>query len=515
MRQTIGIRIVLAVVLIAGLGSLCAAQQDSKEMRTMKLRLKEARLALEQAEADLAKADARYKEARSLFEKGLYSKLELAQTEDMYNMAALAREQAAINLEKTRLAFLSDALHVTLLKAALYRDANGQKHALLTIRNNSNIGRVIDEEGAYSGKEKRALLTIENLAVRIRHEGNLIGRPFEAKIASLRYGQVRNIDFMLQRETEAVTVELAYADTTVYLPVFLEKEAKEDRVQVEAVQFSLEGELGTRVSYELELERFVDDNKTFTLDILNLPPDYTYEFHESATEGEGRERRVSRIRFKKGITAKTIKLYINMPKEIDKELLNTKFTFFVLVLDRFATERLGTLKAKSQGRALQGEDLDSGGISYETLELIPRGRAEVTISASSLFHKAALGDMITFSFNLHNTGTVNLDRIRVYLGLPIDWTANVNPEKNISLEVEQKQRVDVEVIPAVDVVASDYEIKVEARTLHEGREVEAPHKIMRIQVEGKSNFVIGAILMIVLIGMVVGVAVMTIKISRR
>jgi len=36
-----------------------------------------------------------------------------------------------------------------------------------------------------------------------------------------------------------------------------------------------------------------------------------------------------------------------------------------------------------------------------------------------------------------------------------------------------------------------------------------------LQVEGKSSFLIGALLMLGLVGMIVGVAVMTIKVSRR
>lgn len=515
-QHTRGRNLALIPVFVAIIAASVGAQDDSKEVRTMKLRLKEAKLALEQAEADLAKAKSTYKEAEDLFSQGLYNKVELANAEDSYNMASLAKEQAVIDLEKTRLTFLNDALHVTLQKAALYRDDEGHRHALLTLRNSSNIAKILDEDGAYSDQEKRALLTIENLAVRIYHEGKLIGRPFEFRVPRLGYSQTRKVDFVLQRETESVAVNLAYADTLVQMPVFLEKEATEDRVQVEAVQFSLEGELGTRVSYELELERFVDDNKTFTLDVLNLPADYTYEYHEYDMEGGGsRDRRVSRIRFKKGSTAKTIRLYVNMPKEIEKDLLNAKFTFFVLVLDRFASQRLGALKEAGQGRALNREDLDSAAISYEALELIPRGRAEITIAASNLFHKVSLKDLIEFSFNLHNTGTVKLDHVRVYLTLPIDWTANATPEKNITLDVEEKKRVDVEVVPAADLVAGDYEIKLETRTLHEGREIEAGAKIMRIQVEGKSNFLIGAILMLALIGMVVGVAVMTIKVSRR
>jgi hypothetical protein len=491
------------------------AQEETKEMRTLRLQLRQAELERTQSQTSLSTAEANYKEAQALFEKGLCSKVELANAEEVYNRARVGLEQSTINLEKTSLAFLNDALYISLQKAVLYRDADGRKHALLTISNQSDVRKLVGED-EQSGANRNALLTIENLTVRILNEGKLIGRPFEYKVGRLGYKQARAIDFVLQRETEAVTVELAYGDTVIHLPVFLEKEAKEDRVLVEALQFSLEGELGTRVTYDFSLERFVDDDKTFTLEVLNLPPDYSYEFREMGEQQAGSaDRRVSRIRFKKGLTTKGMQLVLNMPKEIAKDELNQKIQFFVLVLDRYAQQRLATAKSKSEGRPLQAEELEAAGLSFETLELVPRGRAEVTIEASLLFVKVKLGEPIKWSFTLHNTGTVKLDRIRVYLGLPLDWTAAATPEKDITLDVEGKQRVDVEILPAADVVASDYEIKVETKTLHEGRDVDATPKIMRIQIEGKSNILIGSILMIVLIGMIVGVAVMTIKISRR
>lgn len=496
--------------------ALVSAQDETKEMRTLKLQLRQAQLERTQAETWEKRSEAAYREAQTLFEKGLISKTELAEAEETYNRARLELEQARIDLERTRLTFLNDALHVTLEKAILYRDQDGQKHAKIRVKNNSNIRKIIDEGNNYSADEKRGLLTIENLVVRLLKEGNLIARPFEYKIPQLRYQYAREVDFVLQRETEDVVVEIAYADTVLRLPVFLEREAKEDRVLIEAIQFSQEGELGTRITYDLEAERFVDDDKAFSLSVINLPADYTYEFRERDTEANRENSRVSRVRFKKGITTKSLQLIISMPKEIDKAALNEKIAFFVLMLDRFSQQRLATLKSEAQGRALTGEDLDSAAISYEALELIPRGRAEIEITANNFFQKVKIGEIIKCSFSLHNSGTVDLDRIRVKMGsLPLDWTANVVPEKNISLSVEEKKKIDLEIIPAVDVVAGDYEVKIESATLHEGRDVEADPKILRVQVEGKSNIVIGAILMIVLVGMIVGVAVMTIKVSRR
>jgi len=490
------------------------AEQDTKEMRTLKLKLKEAQLSRDQAFANRESAEASLQEAEKLYKQGLYNKNELAQAQEIYRSAELDYELAGINLEKTRLAFLNDALYVNLEKASMYRDADGKKHVLLSIKNDSNIKKIIDQNGVYTDADKRALLTIENMSIRILLEGKLIGRPFETKIARLGYKQKKNVDFVLQRETESVTVEMTYADTSVLLPVFLEREAKEDHVLMEALQFSQEGELGARIAYEIELERFVDDNKTFTLDVMNLPDDFTYEFREKTGENN-RDQRVSRIRFKKGVTTKEITLFVNMPKEISAEVLNEKLTFYVLALDRFAIQRLGDLKAKSEGIAIRRDGLDSANISYEILELIPRGRAELSITASNLFHKVKINDLIEFNFSLHNSGTVPLDRIRIQSTLPLDWSANVTPEKDIHLGVEGKNKIAVSVIPAPDVVAGDYEIKISAETMYEGREIEATAKTFRIQIEGKSNILAGTFLMIALIGMVVGVAVMTIKITRR
>jgi len=501
------------MLLVAVLALAAGAQEETKEMRTLQLQLRQAELARTESETALSRAEADYKEAQTLFEKGLASKVELAQAEETYNKARMGREQANIELEKTRLAFLSHALYVSLEKAVLYRDDEGRKHALLTLRNDSDQRKLVDD-GSGEGT-KTSLLTIENLTVRIQSDGKLIGRPFEHKVGQLAWRQSRNVDFVLQRDAEAVTVELAYADTVVRLPIFLEREAKEDQVLVEASQFSLEGELGTRVAYDLNLERFVDDEKTFGLEVLNLPPDYSFEFREVGADATGADRRVSRIRFKKGVTTKSMQLVINMPREIGKDALNVKIPFFVLALDRAGQQRLATSKSQSGGRALAGPELDSARLSYETLELVPRGRAEVSIEASNFYTPAKLGEPIKWSFTLHNTGTVRLDRIRIYTGPPMDWTVSVTPEKDIALDVEAKQRVDAEIIPAADVVAGEYQMKVEARTLYEGRDVEAVAQILHVKVEGKSNILIGSILMIVLIGMIVGVAVLTIKISRR
>lgn len=512
-------KIIQCIVVLCFMGAASIyAQHDSKEIRTMKLQIKEATLQLSESETSLKKAEDDYKEGQALFDKGLYNKIELAQSEETFHNARLRYQQATIDLEKTRLAFLNHALYIALDKAVLYRDKDGYKHALLTIKNSSNVGKIIDEDGTYSDTVKQALLGIDNLTVRILKDGTLIGRPFEYKVNSLAYQQTRNIDFTLQRETEELTVELAYADTIVHLPVFLEKEAREDRILIEATQFSQEGELGTAVTYDLSLERFADEEAAFSIEPLNLPDRYQHEFREiSSDHGSGNEEssRISRIRFKQGVTTKLLQLTIDMPKEIPKEELTQKISFYVLVMDRFAQQRLADMKARLQGRAMHNEDLDSAKLSYENLELIPQGRAEVDIVVSNLYKKVKIGEPINFSFVLYNKGTVALDQIRLNLGLPLDWTANVKPEKDISLDVEAKCQIEVEVIPASGVAPGEYPLKLDAKTLHEGRDVDATSQNMRIEIEGKSNILIGAILMILLIGMIVGVAVMTIKISRR
>ena len=509
-------KFVTTLLMLALFAATLYAQNDTKTIRSLKLKLKETQLILNQADAQFNKADASFKEAQTLFERGLYNKTELSKAEEDLSNALLKREQASINLEKTRLAFLNSALHISLDKASIYRGDDGARHALLVLRNDSDTRSMVFDAGStYSDVDKQALLTIDNLTVRILKDNSLIGRPFEIKFGRIPAGQTRSADYVLQQETDKITVQMTYADTMVNMPVFLEKESKDDRIQVDATQFSQDGELGKQVAFKLDLERFADDDKKFALLPLNLPSLYTAAFRENGSDGKGGESNVSFIRFNKGQTIKTLLLTISMPREIPREQLNEKIVFYVVILDQFAQQRLSALQTKLQGRAVASALLDSAKLSYEMLELIPRGRAEMEITSSNLFRKVKLGEIIAMPITLNNIGTVKLDNIRMIPTLPMDWTCNVTPESDINIDVEQKTKIELEIIPAPDVVAGDYEIQLDARTQYEGRDIEAARKTLRITVEGKSNIWLAVILLLLLLGLIGGVAVFTIKLSRK
>jgi len=508
-------KLIFSVIVLVLSCLVLGASDDSKETRVLKLRLKEAQLELQQAKASRAKAESSYKESQELFTKGLYTKTELAGAEDVFEQAKLRENQAEINLEHTRLAFLNDALRVTLVRASLFLDQNKERHVRLTLKNNSNTERIIDDDGAYSQTDKSALLSIDNLTIRISQEGKLIGRPFENTIARLPYGQTRDVDFVLQKQTDAVTVEIVYGDTSMSLPVYLQSDPTNDRALVESMQFSQDGELESKVKYLLNITRYVEERQALALDIVNLPSaQFQTKFVEinEATGAEGQA--LSSILFQQDLKSKTVALIVTMPKELSTEKLDKPMQFFVVALDRAAQQRLGALKITRQG-TLTAADLDSAQMSYAALELVPRGKAEITIASPNLLLKRRIGEPLQFQFELQNTGTVNLTDIEVSLQLPANWTADIKPEKGISLDVQCTKRVDIELLPASDATAGDYEIKISAATFSQSREVKAQEKILRLQLETRSNVIVAALFMIVLIGLIVGVAVFTIRLARR
>jgi hypothetical protein len=511
MKRHLLLPIIALVLAIAAWG----ASSDSKETRELKLRLKAAQLELQQAKAARTKAESSYKESQDLFTKGLYTKSELAGVEDAFEQAKLRESQAEINLEHTRLAFLNDALRVTLVRASLFLDQKRERHVRLTLKNNSNIDRIIDDEAAYSQSDKSALLSIDNLTVRLSEDGKLIGRPFENTLARLPYGQLRDVDFVLQRQTDAVTVEITYADTSIMLPVYLQSDATNDRALIESMQFSQDGELESKVKYLLSVTRYVEERQAIALDVVNLPGlQFQTKFVEinESTGAEGPA--LSSILFQQDLKSKTIALIVNMPKDLSAEKLDKPMQFFVVALDRAAQQRLSELKQMRKG-VLTQTDLDSMQISNVMLELVPRGKAEITIEGPNLFLKKRIGEPLRFQFDLQNTGTVNLDGILVSLQLPANWAADIKPERDITLEVQYTKRIDVELLPASDATAGDYEIKLGASTFFQSREVTALEKVLRLQLETRSNVFIAAIFMIVLIGLIVGVSIFTIKIARR
>jgi hypothetical protein len=489
--------VVMAAVLVA-FSALAAQTQESQSMKL--LRLKSAQLSLELKKADFD----RY---LKLKEDGLTSEADFAQRQTAYLQAQVDYQQALIN-------FMGSEARISVASAVKFQDRSGKKFVRVALR--------------YASKELKELAKlninaadlfpldfmkeIKDVYVSLLTEGKVISDPYEKTVASLPIETERDVTFQLLKDVENLEISVSYSGKTETTSVYLQKGVSANMVTVNSAQFSQEADLESTATYDLSLEKFSGEANVFKLEAVNLPTQITYEFSDPTTNA-----RLSQIKFSEGVTSLKLQLKLFLPKNPDeKVVLDKPLEFFVLALDNDQTDKLRGLEAAAGGPggigAGQIEDLKAGSVK---LELIPRGVPKVEVQALNLYHEIKAGDTISMDVTIRNTGTRKLNNIRVFCDLPLNWRVEIAPDLIATLEQNKDEVVKIRFLPPDGVSVGDYEPKIRTDAIADNRRVESEDKIVRIHITSKANVVgIGA-LVLLLVGLLVGIVIFGIKLTRR
>src|SRR5512137_1775843 len=495
----------LAAVLALVLAASAAAQAvpgavQSQESQSMKLlRLKSAQLSLELRKADFD----RY---LKLKEEGLASEADFAQRQTAYLQAQVDYQQALIS-------FMGSEARISVASAVKFQDRSGKKFVRVSLR--------------YSSKELKELANlkisaedlfpldfmkeIKDVYVSLLSEGKIISDPYEKSIASMPIETEREVTFQLLKDVENLDISVSYSGKTETTSVFLQKGVSANMVTVNSAQFSQEADLESTATYDLSLEKFSGEANVFKLEAVNLPTQITYEFSDPTTSA-----RLSQIKFSEGITSLKLQLKLFLPKNPDERVvLDKPLEFFVLALDNDQTEKLRGLEAAAGEAGLGAAAVDGLKAGYVKLELIPRGVPKVEVQAVNLYHEIKAGDIIAMDVTIRNTGTRKLNNVRVFCDLPLNWRVEIAPDLIATLEQNKDEVVKIRFLPPEDVSVGDYEPKIRTDALADNRRVESEDKIVRIHISSKTNVLgIGA-LVLLLVGLLVGIVVFGIKLTRR
>lgn len=487
----------LAAVLLIVL-SLPAQTQESQSMKLLKL--KSAQLSLELKKADFD----RY---LKLKEEGLTSEADFAQRQTSYLQAQVDYQQALIS-------FMGSEARISVASAVKFQDGSGKKFVRVALR--------------YASKELKELANlkisaedlfpldfmkeIKDVYVSLLTEGKIISDPYERSVASLPLEAVREVTFQLLKDVESLDVNISYSGKTEKTSVYLQKGVSANIVTINSAQFSQEADLESTATYDLSLEKFSGEANVFKLEAVNLPPQITYEFSDPTTSA-----RLSQIKFSEGITNLKLQLKLYLPKNPDdRVVLDKPLEFFVLALDNDQTLKLRELEASGAGAAGVGlkeiEGLKAGAVK---LELIPRGVPKVEVQAVNLYHEIKAGDDISMNVTIRNTGTRKLNNVRIFCDLPLNWRVEIKPDLLPTLEQNKDEVVSIKFLPPTGVSVGDYEPKIRTDAVADNRRVESEDKIVRIHISSKANVLgIGA-LVLLLVGLLVGIVVFGIKLTRR
>jgi len=482
-------------VLILGPMTHLGAQEQSQTMKL--LTLKKAQLQLEKTKGD-------FERSLKLREQGLTSEQEFAQTRTTYLQAQVDYQQALIS-------FMGSEARIAVASAMKYQDTGGKKFVRVMLR--------------YSSKELKELAKlnisaedlfpldfmkeIKDVSVSLRSEGKIISDPYERTIASLPLESQKDVTFQLLKDVESLDINVFYSGKNENTSVFLQKGVSANIVTINSAQFSQEADLESQATFDLSLEKFSGEANIFKLELANLPHQINYEFSDPQTSA-----RLSQIKFTEGVTSMKLSLKLYLPKNADAQVLIDKpIAFYALALDNDQATALRTLLAKIP--EISPKDIETMKAGSVKLELIPRGVGKIEVQAVNLYHEIKVGEPVTMEVRIRNAGTRKLNNIRVFADLPLNWRSEIQPDLIASLEQNKEQVITLKFLPPADIAVGDYEPKIKTECIADNRKVESEEKIVRVHVGTKTNILGISLLMLLLVGLLIGIVVFGIKLTRR
>lgn len=265
----------------------------------------------------------------------------------------------------------------------------------------------------------------------------------------------------------------------------------------------------SQATYDLSLEKYSGEANIFKLQVANLPPQITYEFINPQTQA-----RLSQIKFTEVVTSMKLSLILYLPKNADeKVVINEPIKFYVLALDNDQFTKL--IELQSENSYINPNAIESLKLGNVKLELIPRGVGKIEVQALNLYHEIKSGENINMEVQVKNAGTRRLNNIRIYTDLPLNWNSEIKPDLISSLDQNKKEVARIKFIPPADVSVGDYEPKIKIECTVDNRKVESEDKIVRIHISTKTNVLGITILVLLLVGLLVGIVVFGIRLTRR
>jgi hypothetical protein len=461
-------------------------------------------LGLKRAKESYETSRKEYERQRSLFEKGLISQSEL----DRYHNAYA---DAEVNYQQSLLAVLFEQQYVTIDKAIKYQAADGSKHVRLRVDNASGGSAELQKLLNIDDRLFRSLQpeVINNVYVSLLNDqGAVISQPYESKIDELKHGEPQQIDFLLLQDLDVLTVNMIYGKGTQRsLKIYLQKDASENRVILQSQQFSQEVDLGQPASFDLTLELFSGLQNTFQLEVVNLPREIERYFKDP-----GSQARLSQFKFTENTNARKAALQITLPdRPTESVLIDKPIQFFVLVIPRDRAQEIRNLS----GRHWTENELSKLKIGFTKLEVLPRGKGKMLVRAPQLYHSIKPDGSVEMYLDVVNEGSRPLDNVVIETDMPLNWTRQIDPAVVSTLAIGEERRITFHFSPPPDVSVGRYEIRVRTSSVSDSQPVQGEDKTVTVEVVAPTNIIGTALIVIIIVGLIAGIVIFGIKLSRR
>ncbi len=457
-------------------------------------------LYLEKVQSDYKVQKEEFTRQEKLYDKRLISEREFKESEARFRTAQITYQQAILSL-----AF--EQPHITINKAIKYQSKDGRKRVRLILRNTTG-GLIEGKKIELEDFEGIRTDQISNVYVSLLNDQKaIVSQPYEAKIQTMPYNQPISVSFLLLQDLDNVTVKTIYGDKSEEKKIFLQMDESADRVLITSEQFSQEADLATRATYNLTLELFSSTDNVYKLEVFNLPRQITYDFVEAQTGA-----RFSQVKFSQDVNTRKLALAVYLPDRYDTTsfFIDKPLSFFAAAIPRAQIEHF-----VDKERTYAAEELDRANISYMRLEVVPRGIGRIQVRATNFYQELKPGEKVQMNLTVYNDGTRRLDNIKVRADVPMNWVSSVAPDLITSLLPGKDEMVSVTISPPADVSVGDYEATIKTESFAANRKVESEDKKIRIHIAASANVFGIAVLVLLLVGILGGVVIFGIRLSRK
>lgn len=349
------------------------------------------------------------------------------------------------------------------------------------------------------------------LSVPVASPKAIVCDPFQRIVPELKLGEKVVLDFkLLKRDVENVTVQIDYLETSKEYAVFLKKEALEDLPTITSSQFDQPGNLGTIIKYNLQFERLAKTESAFSLRVLNFPEEIQFAFVDPKTEAK-----MTSLKFTGEETIRNIDFQVSIPQKLDPALVGTNISFSIIVAWPAEMDKIYELRKKYADKPIPPDEIAKIKGNKVDLVLIPKGVGELEIIVGNLFKEIQQGQDVELKFSVMNPGTLAVHRVNPEMDLPLEWEGEIVPREAETIDPDQKVLFTAKLRPPKNVSVGEYFIKVETKG-HSGVEtIEAKPKDFTVKVAPQSHLTGTMLLVVILVALVLGIAVASVKIARR
>ncbi|MFC1495503.1 NEW3 domain-containing protein, partial [Thermodesulfobacteriota bacterium] len=440
-----------------------------------------------------------------LFEEGHISR-------EKFNQVQKRFTDAEVSYQQMMLSILFENQYITISSAMKYSSDSGDNIVRITIDNTSSGGAELKKLVSFDEDLFKALEpgVINNVYVSIiNDEGAIISQPYEHKIERLPPNKPEELSFMLLQDLDIVTVRLMYSDgTTDRKKIYLQKDSSINKVEVQSEQFSQEVELGNSASYDLSLELFSGTSDTFKLEVVNLPNQINRYF-----VNRGTDTRLSYFKFTESTSTKRASLKVFLPDRASESIImGQSIKFYVLAIPQ---NRVKEIKLDNSKQWTE-EEIINLNVGYAKLDLVPRGIGELLVKAQQLFFSIKPDETVEIPIELVNNGTRSLNNVEIdVVDEPLNWDHSIEPKNIDTLKVSEEKRAVIKIIPSDDVSPGRYPVRIATTSLSDDLLIAGEDKSITVEIKAETNLIGMIIILLLILGLVGGMVIFGIRLSRR